>query len=132
MIKKATKKKSHSMFKGPPDEKDKKELSYELAKVLYNTPVYKQWREYVFSRDGHRCQMCGQRGAQLEAHHLKPKRIFPELVLDKDNGITLCFNCHRVIVSNQEDKFAYIFKRIVLLNKRLYEEREVKIDARIQ
>lgn len=95
-------------------------ISYDIAKALYNTPAYKDWREYILKRDEYKCQMCGKIGIALEVHHIRPKRLWPELTLVIDNGITLCKSCHQTIVTGREDRFAYIFSRIVKLNaKRL-------------
>lgn len=58
----------------------------------------------------------------MEVHHCRPVRVFPELVLDIQNGICLCKFCHQVIVNKREDKFCYIFSRIVKLNSRRLEE----------
>ena len=110
-------------------EAQNRKITYEIAQILYNTPPYKAWRESVLTRDGHRCQMCGQKGGKLEVHHAKPKRLYPELVLDKENGITLCYECHRNIVTGKEDKFYFIFKRIILLNIKRFEEHEVKTNG---
>ncbi len=57
--------------------------------------AYKIWRENVFKRDDYRCQDCGQRGGDLEAHHDLPFTHFPELRLEVLNGETLCVPCHR-------------------------------------
>ena len=91
--------------------------SYAEAKALYGTAWYKEWREFVFARDQFTCQMCGQKGRSLEAHHIRPKYMYPELTLDKDNGITLCKICHQDRVTRYEHRFAFIFDRIVRLNK---------------
>jgi len=31
----------------------------------------------------------------IEAHHVKPKAQFPELMFDLDNGVASCYDCHR-------------------------------------
>lgn len=51
------------------------------------------WARKVISRDGGACKQCGSREG-LHAHHIKPFSTHPELRLDVENGITLCFVCH--------------------------------------
>lgn len=56
---------------------------------------YRLWREAVFARDNWTCQDCGLRGCELNADHIKPFALFPELRYAIDNGRTLCVPCHR-------------------------------------
>lgn len=56
---------------------------------------YKQWRKMVFERDNYTCQWCRRRGCRLNADHIRPFRLFPELRFDTNNGRTLCIDCHR-------------------------------------
>jgi len=55
---------------------------------------YRLWRESVFARDNWTCQRCGKRGGDLEAHHIKPVRLYPDLATSIENGTTLCPLCH--------------------------------------
>lgn len=96
----------------------KKPGTYVEARALYGTKEYKDWRLLVLERDNHRCQMCGQIGGRLEVHHIRPKYLYPELTLDVKNGITLCWFCHQDRVTKYEDKFIYIFDKIVKLNSK--------------
>ena len=76
--------KSH-FWKGgitPVNEKIRKSLEYKL------------WREAVFTRDKHTCIWCGQKGGELNADHIKPFALYPELRFAIDNGRTLCKPCH--------------------------------------
>jgi hypothetical protein len=82
-----------------------------LANAIRKWVQYKEWRDFIFQRDNWTCQMCKKRGnGRLEVHHnkisfaklLKKYNIqtiddahkCPEL-FDKNNGITLCKDCHR-------------------------------------
>ncbi len=69
-----------------------------------NNPAWKggisikarEWREAVFERDNHTCQLCGREpgGMRICTHHIKPKSTHPELEYDISNGVTLCNSCH--------------------------------------
>lgn len=59
---------------------------------------YKNWRFTVFKRDDFTCQFCGEKekvSGKLEADHIKPFYLYPELRLSVDNGRTLCKECHK-------------------------------------
>jgi len=67
------------------------------------------WRDAVFRRDDYTCQVTGQRGGKLHAHHIVPlsklirkygvKTLDEALVIpefwDISNGITLCRDLHK-------------------------------------
>jgi len=57
---------------------------------------YKLWRKSVFERDNYQCIWGGkEHGSKLNADHIKPFALFPELRFAIDNGRTLCVECHR-------------------------------------
>ena len=56
---------------------------------------YKEWRREVFERDNFTCQWCKQVGGKLQADHIKPFSLYPELRTILMNGQTLCKPCHQ-------------------------------------
>jgi len=67
------------------------------------SPEYHGWRDIIFKRDDYTCQQCGVSGVLVHAHHILPYRDYPELVLDPDNGITLCKSCHEQTYGHEYD-----------------------------
>lgn len=81
-----------------------------LLKLIRHCFKYRQWRSDIFQRDDYTCQICNQRGGELNADH-HPKmfsEIFAEnkiktlgeaLVCEEfwnlNNGRTLCKPCHQ-------------------------------------
>ena len=66
-------------------------------KRLYFSETYKKWRKAVFERDGYLCTIGGEiHGNKLQADHIKPWSLYPELRFEVSNGRTLCVNCHQM------------------------------------
>lgn len=59
----------------------------------YTEEEYLSWRKQVFIRDNYTCVECGKRW-ELNAHHIIPTRIDKSKILDVNNGITICEDCH--------------------------------------
>ena len=66
-----------------------------LNAKLRNSNEDQAWRESVFFRDTWTCKECGRKGGKLHAHHIKSFSKHPEVRFSTDNGITLCFPCHK-------------------------------------
>jgi len=69
----------------------------------------KNWKIEIFQRDNFECQICGTNGNKLNCHHIKKWRDFPDLRINKGNGITLCENCHVKLVSYDEQSWESYF-----------------------
>lgn len=91
--------------------KGKTNPNYKLGHYLNdirNTKEYKNWRLTVFRRDGFACKKCGKsKSGFLQAHHIRPKRDFPNLVYEVSNGITLCKTCHENVSQKEYDYVDY-------------------------
>ena len=68
-----------------------------LSQLLFGRPRSSRWKALRkrFIRQNPRCEACGA-GNDLEAHHIFPYHLFPELELEEGNLITLCGTCHFV------------------------------------
>lgn len=56
---------------------------------------YAEWRKAVFERDKFTCQICGQVGGGLQAHHIKRWSTNVNERYQLQNGVTLCTKCHK-------------------------------------
>lgn len=55
--------------------------------------VRASFRNSVFTRDKHKCRVCGSSG-ELDAHHITNRNDIPNGGYVKENGISLCSECH--------------------------------------
>jgi 5-methylcytosine-specific restriction endonuclease McrA len=90
-----------------------------LGRKLYSTREYKNWEKSVKIRDGKKCMLCGDT-KRLAAHHILPKRDYPDRIFDINNGITLCHKHHSEI-QFKEDKYINVFKSIIKAELKLCE-----------
>ena len=75
-----------------------------IQQIIRGSLEYKLWREAVFERDDWTCMWCGARNGNgkaviLQADHIKPFSLYPELRFAIDNGRTLCVPCHKTTVT---------------------------------
>lgn len=70
-------------------------LTDEERLIKRKTPEYSEWRRKVFERDEYKCIKCRGRGSSLNAHHILNHSEHTDLRLDINNGVTLCYECHK-------------------------------------
>lgn len=60
--------------------------------------IRQNFRDTVFSRDGNQCAMCSWKPtpeSHLDAHHICDRTLIPNGGYVKENGISLCPECHQ-------------------------------------
>jgi hypothetical protein len=79
--------------------------------ILRESQFNKAWKLDILTRDKFTCRICGVKGGSLHVHHIKPfSKILKENKITsiedgelceelwmRDNGITLCIDCHKKI-----------------------------------
>lgn len=74
---------------------------------------YKEWRNAVLERDGHKCQWPGCNcTSNLEVHHIRRYSENNHLRHEKFNGITLC-EVHHKKIFGQEHLYEIFFFQLV-------------------
>ena len=53
-----------------------------------------KFRNDVFSRDKNKCRKCGKANCELDAHHITDRNEMPNGGYVRENGISLCEDCH--------------------------------------
>lgn len=62
--------------------------------------IRKMFRDACYKRDGFRCAVCGVKSSkdnaekELDAHHITDRNLMPNGGYVKENGISLCPECH--------------------------------------
>ncbi len=82
-----------------------------------DTPEYRSWRYSCLVRDGFQCQLTGQKGGELEVHHIKRWADWPEGRYMISNGITLSKQSHE-LVTGREEQYEEQFRRIIEQKKK--------------
>ena len=64
---------------------------------FYRTQEWRSLRVEVLAESNRRCLLCGsspEHGVTLHVDHIKPRSLFPELALEKNNLQVLCEDCN--------------------------------------
>lgn len=57
---------------------------------------YINWRNSVYLKDDFTCQISNVKGNKIQAHHIYPWSLYPNLRLDVSNGVTLTKSIHKL------------------------------------
>lgn len=90
------------------------------SKIWRGRIEYRLWRESVFARDNWTCQKCKEWGGKLHPHHILNFAEWIELRFAIDNGITLCYECHKGFHkkygkknNTKEQLYEWIYRRTI-------------------
>lgn len=76
------------------------------AESFYASKPWKETRGYIMKRDHYRCQEKGCERPAVEVHHIRPITPAnigdPNITLNPDNLIALCYECHKARHRNLE------------------------------
>jgi 5-methylcytosine-specific restriction endonuclease McrA len=89
-----------SLFKSGRQEcpKCRTRRDYKSSTEPINRLGLRQWKKSVVIRDNYECQICNI-DEGLEIHHIEAYSVRPDLISDIDNGITVCYDCHKKLHS---------------------------------
>jgi hypothetical protein len=77
--------------------KPKHKLAFAQTDEFLTSYEWRRLRMEVLIEQGRRCQCCGatpDNGAVMHVDHIKPRKLFPELALEKSNLQVLCDVCN--------------------------------------
>lgn len=80
--------------------------------LVYTTAEWREWRNGILERDDSICQLCGETEGRLHAHHILPKRDYPELLYAINNGVILCQDCHAEVHFKEYDYADYFLELV--------------------
>lgn len=81
----------------PRKRKTKAAQTFAATDEFLQSYEWRRLRMEVLIEQGRRCQCCGatpDNGAVMNVDHIKPRKLFPELALDKSNLQVLCDVCN--------------------------------------
>lgn len=72
---------------------------------FYHTPAWRKVRQAVLLRDHYLCQLRLSKNCTRKAtvvHHIKELEDYPELALDVNNLVSVCWFCHEETKQHKE------------------------------
>lgn len=78
--------------------------------TLLKNKLFKLWAQIIHL--GGQCELCGRSHGKLDAHHLEGRT--GSLKYDLENGMLLCFTCHRRGVHNEASSVQAEFRQKII------------------
>ena len=93
-----------------------------MGRIEFSATKLTKWRRLLILREirineyGYRtsfCPLCGNDFSPwaLQAHHIRPKSLYPELAYELRNGIMLCLSCHMGLI-HRNSSFNDMVKKV--------------------
>lgn len=95
-------------------------------KKFYKSKEWLKVRQLALERDNYECQHCKVRGEVSKAecvHHIQHVKDKPELALDLDNLVSLCYACHNLEHKEKIDKFRENWRTKINAKEQMIPER---------
>lgn len=83
-----------------------------LLKKMRGWKIFQEWRASVLERDNFTCKWCDKWCKKTEIHHIIPIKDDLTKIFDINNGITLCYECHRK-TKGKEEKYKELFFELI-------------------
>lgn len=87
-------------------KKAKIDIYHHENKPFYQSPQWKDMRQFIYEREHGCCQRCGKFvfGRNAHVHHIVPIKDNELLKLDPNNLMLLCSKCHPIVENETEKK----------------------------
>jgi hypothetical protein len=81
--------------------------------AIRRSSQYLKWTKQIYKRDDYTCQICGVKGKNIRANHIKKFADYPDLRFVVTNGIVICEKCDLKLVRYHEEEWEkYFYKNL--------------------
>jgi hypothetical protein len=73
-----------------------------MNSVARGSREYLQWKNDILKKYDSKCVLCNSLD-RIDVHHILPYKKYPHFAIHPENGVTLCYDCHRYVHLNGHD-----------------------------
>jgi hypothetical protein len=73
-----------------------------MNSVARGSREYLQWKNDILKKYNSKCVLCNSLD-RIDVHHILPYKKYPHFAIHPENGVTLCYDCHRYVHLNGHD-----------------------------